>query len=71
MINPKPCGHLCCCVVRGCEQVRGDARPPELLLGMGKRWTDPGKTRHSKDGHIPGPGPVTLGTRTQMGLAHN
>lgn len=21
MINPKPCGHLCCCVVRGCEQV--------------------------------------------------
>uniref|UniRef100_G1QUI1 Transmembrane protein 63B n=1 Tax=Nomascus leucogenys TaxID=61853 RepID=G1QUI1_NOMLE len=21
MINPQPCGHLCCCVVRGCEQV--------------------------------------------------
>ncbi|KAB0397895.1 hypothetical protein E2I00_004524, partial [Balaenoptera physalus] len=21
MINPKPCGHLCCCVVQGCEQV--------------------------------------------------
>ncbi|XP_056674283.1 CSC1-like protein 2 isoform X3 [Monodelphis domestica] len=21
MINPKPCGHLCCCVVRGCEEV--------------------------------------------------
>ncbi|KAJ8384747.1 hypothetical protein AAFF_G00198330 [Aldrovandia affinis] len=20
MINPKPCGHLCCCVIRGCEQ---------------------------------------------------
>lgn len=22
MINPKPCGHLCCCVIRGCEEVR-------------------------------------------------
>lgn len=22
MINPKPCGHLCCCVIKGCEQVR-------------------------------------------------
>ncbi|NWT69599.1 CSCL2 protein, partial [Prunella himalayana] len=21
MINPKPCGHLCCCVIRGCEEV--------------------------------------------------
>ncbi|XP_053568711.1 CSC1-like protein 2 [Bombina bombina] len=21
MINPKPCGHLCCCVIKGCEQV--------------------------------------------------
>ncbi|XP_020849519.1 LOW QUALITY PROTEIN: mechanosensitive cation channel TMEM63B [Phascolarctos cinereus] len=21
MINPKPCGHLCCCAVRGCEEV--------------------------------------------------
>ncbi|XP_034777211.1 CSC1-like protein 2 isoform X1 [Acipenser ruthenus] len=20
MINPKPCGHLCCCVVKGCEK---------------------------------------------------
>ncbi|XP_073484814.1 CSC1-like protein 2 isoform X2 [Aquarana catesbeiana] len=20
-INPKPCGHLCCCVIKGCEQV--------------------------------------------------
>ncbi|XP_063047254.1 CSC1-like protein 2 isoform X2 [Engraulis encrasicolus] len=20
MINPKPCGHLCCCVIKGCEQ---------------------------------------------------
>uniref|UniRef100_A0A6Q2X2G8 Transmembrane protein 63B n=1 Tax=Esox lucius TaxID=8010 RepID=A0A6Q2X2G8_ESOLU len=19
-INPKPCGHLCCCVIKGCEQ---------------------------------------------------
>lgn len=22
LINPKPCGHLCCCVIKGCEQVR-------------------------------------------------
>uniref|UniRef100_A0A672H5N4 CSC1-like protein 2 n=1 Tax=Salarias fasciatus TaxID=181472 RepID=A0A672H5N4_SALFA len=22
MINPKPCGHLCCCIIKGCEQVR-------------------------------------------------
>lgn len=21
MINPKPCGHLCCCAVAGCEEV--------------------------------------------------
>uniref|UniRef100_A0A669BQU8 Transmembrane protein 63B n=1 Tax=Oreochromis niloticus TaxID=8128 RepID=A0A669BQU8_ORENI len=21
MVNPKPCGHLCCCIVKGCEQV--------------------------------------------------
>lgn len=69
MINPKPCGHLCCCVVRGCEQVRGDARPPELLLGMGESWTDPGKI--GRDGHILGPGPMTPGARTQMGLARN
>lgn len=20
MINPKPCGHLCCCIIEGCEQ---------------------------------------------------
>uniref|UniRef100_A0A8C7QRW5 Transmembrane protein 63B n=1 Tax=Oncorhynchus mykiss TaxID=8022 RepID=A0A8C7QRW5_ONCMY len=20
MVNPKPCGHLCCCVIKGCEQ---------------------------------------------------
>uniref|UniRef100_A0A3B4WLG2 Transmembrane protein 63B n=1 Tax=Seriola lalandi dorsalis TaxID=1841481 RepID=A0A3B4WLG2_SERLL len=20
MINPKPCGHLCCCVIKGCER---------------------------------------------------
>ncbi|XP_026120686.1 CSC1-like protein 2 isoform X2 [Carassius auratus] len=20
MINPKPCGHLCCCIITGCEQ---------------------------------------------------
>uniref|UniRef100_A0A673J1E2 CSC1-like protein 2 n=2 Tax=Sinocyclocheilus TaxID=75365 RepID=A0A673J1E2_9TELE len=20
MINPKPCGHLCCCIIAGCEQ---------------------------------------------------
>ncbi|TRY97622.1 hypothetical protein DNTS_004750 [Danionella cerebrum] len=20
MINPKPCGHLCCCIMKGCEQ---------------------------------------------------
>ncbi|CAL9688077.1 unnamed protein product [Knipowitschia caucasica] len=20
MINPKPCGHLCCCIIQGCEQ---------------------------------------------------
>ncbi|XP_036441919.1 CSC1-like protein 2 isoform X2 [Colossoma macropomum] len=20
MINPKPCGHLCCCVIKGCEE---------------------------------------------------
>lgn len=37
MINPKPCGHLCCCVVRGCEQVQCDPGLPELQLGMGKR----------------------------------
>lgn len=24
MINPKPCGHLCCCVIRGCEEVCGE-----------------------------------------------
>lgn len=24
MVNPKPCGHLCCCIIKGCEQV-GDA----------------------------------------------
>lgn len=23
MVNPKPCGHLCCCIIKGCEQVRG------------------------------------------------
>uniref|UniRef100_A0A7N6BW42 Transmembrane protein 63B n=1 Tax=Anabas testudineus TaxID=64144 RepID=A0A7N6BW42_ANATE len=22
MINPKPCGHLCCCVIKGCEQAQ-------------------------------------------------
>lgn len=22
MINPKPCGHLCCCALAGCEEVR-------------------------------------------------
>uniref|UniRef100_A0A8C5CST3 CSC1-like protein 2 n=1 Tax=Gadus morhua TaxID=8049 RepID=A0A8C5CST3_GADMO len=22
MINPKPCGHLCCCAITGCEEVR-------------------------------------------------
>uniref|UniRef100_A0A8C9JDM1 Transmembrane protein 63B n=1 Tax=Panthera tigris altaica TaxID=74533 RepID=A0A8C9JDM1_PANTA len=27
MINPKPCGHLCCCVVRGCD-------PGAAPLGM-------------------------------------
>ncbi|MEQ2198866.1 hypothetical protein XENOCAPTIV_019834, partial [Xenoophorus captivus] len=21
MINPKPCGHLCCCAIAGCEEV--------------------------------------------------
>ncbi|XP_065445315.1 CSC1-like protein 2 isoform X3 [Chrysemys picta bellii] len=21
MINPKPCGHLCCCIIKGCEEV--------------------------------------------------
>lgn len=21
MVNPKPCGHLCCCIIQGCEQV--------------------------------------------------
>ncbi|KAF7253838.1 CSC1-like protein 2 [Varanus komodoensis] len=21
MINPKPCGHLCCCAIKGCEEV--------------------------------------------------
>lgn len=21
MINPKPCGHLCCCAITGCEEV--------------------------------------------------
>uniref|UniRef100_A0A672H7A0 CSC1-like protein 2 n=1 Tax=Salarias fasciatus TaxID=181472 RepID=A0A672H7A0_SALFA len=25
MINPKPCGHLCCCIIKGCEQVREEA----------------------------------------------
>ncbi|XP_030604392.1 CSC1-like protein 2 isoform X2 [Archocentrus centrarchus] len=20
MVNPKPCGHLCCCIIKGCEQ---------------------------------------------------
>uniref|UniRef100_A0A8C9W1E6 Transmembrane protein 63B n=1 Tax=Scleropages formosus TaxID=113540 RepID=A0A8C9W1E6_SCLFO len=20
MINPKPCGHLCCCIIKGCEE---------------------------------------------------
>uniref|UniRef100_A0A674P3F6 Transmembrane protein 63B n=1 Tax=Takifugu rubripes TaxID=31033 RepID=A0A674P3F6_TAKRU len=20
MMNPKPCGHLCCCIIKGCEQ---------------------------------------------------
>lgn len=22
MINPKPCGHLCCCAIAGCEEVK-------------------------------------------------
>uniref|UniRef100_A0A8C9U5B8 Transmembrane protein 63B n=1 Tax=Scleropages formosus TaxID=113540 RepID=A0A8C9U5B8_SCLFO len=22
MINPKPCGHLCCCIIKGCEEVK-------------------------------------------------
>uniref|UniRef100_A0A665VQS8 Transmembrane protein 63Ba n=1 Tax=Echeneis naucrates TaxID=173247 RepID=A0A665VQS8_ECHNA len=28
MINPKPCGHLCCCIIKGCEreQLREDYR---------------------------------------------
>lgn len=30
MINPKPCGHLCCCVIRGCEEV---GRELEVLDG--------------------------------------
>uniref|UniRef100_G3NMR5 Transmembrane protein 63B n=1 Tax=Gasterosteus aculeatus aculeatus TaxID=481459 RepID=G3NMR5_GASAC len=29
MINPKPCGHLCCCIIKGCEQV---GHTPELYL---------------------------------------
>lgn len=33
MINPKPCGHLCCCVVRGCEQVWGG-----LAMGRAQPW---------------------------------
>ena len=36
MINPKPCGHLCCCVVRGCEQVRG-------ILGSAQASGPPGQ----------------------------
>lgn len=27
MVNPKPCGHLCCCVIKGCEQVGDVWRP--------------------------------------------
>ncbi|KAG9330555.1 hypothetical protein JZ751_023897 [Albula glossodonta] len=23
MINPKPCGHLCCCIIKGCEECQG------------------------------------------------
>lgn len=27
MVNPKPCGHLCCCIIQGCEQVRLTSLP--------------------------------------------
>ena len=35
MINPKPCGHLCCCIMKGCERVGAIApalRTPALLV---------------------------------------
>lgn len=28
MINPKPCGHLCCCAIAGCEEVKTKTSPP-------------------------------------------
>uniref|UniRef100_A0AAQ4RSB0 Transmembrane protein 63Ba n=1 Tax=Gasterosteus aculeatus aculeatus TaxID=481459 RepID=A0AAQ4RSB0_GASAC len=34
MINPKPCGHLCCCIIKGCEQV---GHTPELYLQTHER----------------------------------
>lgn len=35
MINPKPCGHLCCCAIKGCEEVqRGEElQEKKMLLG--------------------------------------
>lgn len=33
MINPKPCGHLCCCAVAGCEEVRPPHRDLVPLPG--------------------------------------
>lgn len=31
MINPKPCGHLCCCIIKGCEQV---SAPPSRTIPL-------------------------------------
>lgn len=38
MINPKPCGHLCCCVVRGCEQVWGILGSAQASGPPGSGW---------------------------------
>lgn len=34
MINPKPCGHLCCCAIAGCEEVIPGG---QYLRGVGIR----------------------------------
>ena len=56
MINPKPCGHLCCCAITGCEEVTSWAsaaltcRKPDasaftsyIISESGQMWTSVSK----------------------------
>lgn len=44
MINPKPCGHLCCCAITGCEEVK--LRPQSQTQLFTRRQTDTNRTLH-------------------------